>query len=237
MEREDQKPIACLSSMATRKLLGELAGLCESRTGRPVAVEAIGGVDAARRVREGGVVDLVVLAGNFMQALESEGLLVPGSRKVIALSTTAFAVAAGAEPPDLSTAEALRQALLSARSIGYSTGPSGDHLVALIDRWALGPALSGKLLKAPPGVPVGSFVASGQAELGFQQYSELFEVPGITVLTDFAPEARAATLFTAGIATMCTDRAAAEAALAVMTSPEAAETCRQCGLSPPPPNP
>jgi molybdate transport system substrate-binding protein len=219
--------------MATKKLLGDLAGLSEKRTGRPIAVESIGGVDAARRVRDGGVVDLVVLASGFMETLEAERLLVPGSRQAIAVSTTAFAVRSGTVPPDLSSPAALRHALLEARSIGYSTGPSGDHLANLVERWGLGPLLAGRLVKAPPGVPVGSFVASGQAAIGFQQYSELFEVPGISVITDFAEEARATTVFTAAIATACTDPAAAEAALAVMTSPEAAELCRHCGLTPP----
>lgn len=233
MEQNVSAPIACLSSMATKKLLGELAGLCESRTGWPVAVESIGGVDAARMVRSGDLLDLVVLAGGVMEALENEGRLLAGSRRRLAVSTTAFAVRAGTALPDLSSPEALRQALLQAPSIGYSTGPSGNHLLALIERWGLGSSLAERLVKAPPGFPVGSLVASGQAALGFQQYSELFEVPGIAVITDIAPDARATTVFTGAVATTCASPGPAEAALAVMTSAEAADLCRHCGLAPP----
>lgn len=233
MEQNVSPPVACLSSMATKKLLGDLAGLCERRTGWPVSVESIGGVDAAKRVRTGDVLDLVVLAGGVMEALEREGRLLAGSRRPLAVSTTAFAVRAGSERPDLATSEALREALLQATSIGYSTGPSGDHLLALIERWGLGPSVAGRLVKAPPGIPVGSLVASGQAALGFQQYSELFEVPGIAVITDIAPDARARTVFTGAVATTCASPGPAQATLAVMASAEAAGICRHCGLAPP----
>lgn len=227
-------PLTCLSSMATKALLGELARLHEERSGLPIAVESVGGVDAARRVRAGEAVDLVVLSGTVMQALEAEGHLLPGSRVPLAVSTTAFAVSAGHAAPDLSTPDRLRQALRDASAVGYSTGPSGDHLIRLVENWGLAAELAGKLVKAAPGVPVGSLVASGQVSIGFQQYSELFEVSGITVITALPPEAAAATVFTGGLSATCTRTEDATAALRAMSSPEVAAVYARCGMSPAP---
>ena len=227
-------PLRCLSSMATKMLLGELARLQEARSGFPIAVESVGGVDAARRVRAGEAADLVVLSGAVMQALEAEGRLLPGSLVPLAVATTAFAVPAGKPAPDLSTPDRLKQAMRNAAAIGYSTGPSGEHLVRLIDSWGLAADVAEKLVKAPPGVPVGSLVASGQASIGFQQYSELFEVPGITVITDLPEEAVASTVFTAGVAATCARVEDAKTALQAMSSPALAAVYARCGMSPAP---
>lgn len=184
-----------LGSMATRGLLTELA----ARWGRGAAVECTGGVDAARRVRGGEPVDLVVLAGGVMRALEAEGVLVPGSLVGVAVSDVAVAVRDGEALPDLSAADGVRRAVMAAGRTGYSTGPSGDHLLRLLEGWNIRAALGQRLVQASPGVPVGRMLAEGAVDLAFQQRSELMGVPGITIAGPLPPEIQARTVFTAGI--------------------------------------
>ncbi|MHB2169492.1 substrate-binding domain-containing protein [Alsobacter sp. R-9] len=224
--------MTCLSSMATRRILADLAARFEASGGGTVAVESTGGVDAARRVREGEVVDVVVLASPVMQALEAEGRLLPGSRVDLAESETVIAVRAGLPHPDLATVPALRASLLEAGAVAYSTGPSGDHFLSLLERWGLMPALQDRLVKAPPGVPVGTLVAEGKASLGLQQRSELAGLPGIEIVAALPPGAAATTVFTAGIAAAAPDPGAARRFIAFLASPSSAEVYVGCGMRP-----
>src|SRR5688572_19971766 len=123
--------------MATRRLLAELTARFEARSSTKVAVESIGGVDAAKRVRAGEAFDVVVLAGDVIDQLSTEGRIIAGTRVDIAASPVAVAVRAGARHPDISSAGAVRDAVLAAATIGYSTGPSGTYLAKLFDRWGI----------------------------------------------------------------------------------------------------
>jgi len=192
-------PISCIASMATRHILAELSAAHAARSGRQVAVTSTGGVDAARRVEAGEPFDVVVLAADALARLENAGAVRPGSRTDIARSALAAAVAADAPRPDLGSVEAAKRTLLAASGIAYSTGPSGDHILALLRRWDIFGPLEGRLVKAPPGVPVGSLVADGKAQIGFQQLSELSGMSGIAIVGPLAPELRAVTVFAAGI--------------------------------------
>ena len=166
-----------LSSMATRGLLAELAAVYD----HPVAIEATGGVDAARRVRAGEAVDLVILADDVMCALAAEGHIRPGTITGIAVSSIAVAVRDGEPLPSLADGPALRQAVSAALRIGYSTGPSGDHVLHLLEAWNLRHELGDRLVRARPGIPVGQLLAQGDVDLAFQQSSELMGVPGIVI--------------------------------------------------------
>jgi molybdate transport system substrate-binding protein len=128
-------PITGISSMATRQLLAELTSAYGQRSGRVVAIESVGGVDAARRVMAGEAFDVVVLAADAIDKLEAAGRIVAGSKVDLVTSGVAVAVRAGAPRPDIGSEEALRHAVLAARSIGYSTGPSGVQLMKLFERW------------------------------------------------------------------------------------------------------
>src|ERR1039458_4104636 len=123
--------IVGISSMATRQILAERSGAYRQKTGRSVAIESVGGVDAARRIRAGEKFDIVVLADDSMKRLEEDGFLKPGSRTGFADSGIAVAVRSGAKRPDLSDEAATKAAVLSAQSVGYSTGPSGTHVLKL----------------------------------------------------------------------------------------------------------
>jgi molybdate transport system substrate-binding protein len=222
-----------ISSMAARQVLAELAESYERRTGRSVAIEAVGGVEAARRVRAGEPTDVVVLASNVMERLEAEGHLVPESRADVARSGIAMAVRPGAPRPSLENGKAVRQAILDARRICYSTGPSGDHLKRLWEQWGITQAASQRALQAPPGVPVGALVAQGDADLGFQQLSELLHLPGIDIVGPLPPEVQAVTVFAAGVASTASQPDAARALIAYLASPEAEAVKRQHGMEPP----
>ena len=159
-------------------------------------------------------------------------LLAAGGRTDLARSAMAVAVAAGAPLPDISTGAAVRAALLAAPRTAYSTGPSGDHLLALCRAWDLGTVLAGRLVQAPPGVPVGTLVARGEAELCVQQASELQDVPGIVVVGPLPPDVGAVTIFSAAIAAAARDPRAAADLIDVLASPEAAEIYRRYGMEP-----
>src|SRR5579871_4336502 len=141
-----RKPITGISSMATRQVLAELAGAYERTTGQPVVIESVGGVDAARRVQDGEAFDLVVLAADAIDRLAVAGRVDPQSRVGLARSGIAVAVAAGRPRLDISTEAALRDAILGANSIGYSTGPSGTHLMLLFKRWGIAESIAPRLI-------------------------------------------------------------------------------------------
>jgi molybdate transport system substrate-binding protein len=222
-----------LSSMATRLWLAELAQAYSLRHGVPLQLESIGGVEAARRVQAGEPFDAVMLASDALQRLIDSGHVRPGSRVDLARSEVAVAVPEGAPWPDLRTAATVREAVERARSIACSTGPSGDALWAWFQRWGLGDALRSRLVTPPPGVPVASCVASGAAELGFQQLSELLHAPGIALAGVLPPDMGIVTVFSGGVASASVQPEAACAWLAFLASPEAHEAKARHGMSPP----
>jgi molybdate transport system substrate-binding protein len=223
--------ISGISSMATRLILGALAKRYEAASGVSVAIKAMGGVDAAALVRAGEATDIVILASGPMAKLEAEGHIVAGSIKGFARSGMAVAVRTGAPRPDISDEKAVKHAVFAAKTVCYSTGPSGDHLLELCQRWGL-PAESEHLLKAPPGVPVGSLVAEGKADLGFQQLSELINVPGIDVLGPLPPEIQSVTVFAAGVASASKQPGETQKLIAFLTSPETGAVKQAQGMEP-----
>lgn len=224
-------PITCISSMATRQVLAELAAAYERRSGQALAVESVGGVDAARRVQAGERFDLVVLASDAIDKLIAGGHLAAGGRVDLVRSPVAVAVRAGAPRPEIGSEAALKQALLAARSIGFSTGPSGTHLLKLFERWGLSAELKERIVQAPPGVPVGTLVARGEVELGFQQLAELMHLEGITVVGTLPGDAAFITTFSAG---RCPGPERPELAplLAFMSSADADAAKRRHGMEP-----
>lgn len=225
-------PIRGISSMATRQVLAELAADYAAAGGGPVDIESVGGVDAERRIAAGEGFDLVVLASAAIGRLAATGCLRPQSRVDLVVSETAVAVRAGAPRPDVSSEEALRQAVREARSIGYSTGPSGVALAALFERWGMADECRAKLAVPPPGVAVATLVASGEVALGFQQLSELVHVAGIEVLGPLPAAVAVVTTFSGAVTQACRRPQQIEALLAYMASPQAAATKRKYGMAP-----
>ncbi len=228
--------LTAISSKATQPLLGTLLPAFQARSGHTVQLQSVGGVDAVRRVQAGEAFDLVFLASDAIDQLQAGGHVHAGSRVDIVKSPVAVAVPAGAAQPDIGSAEALRAAVLAAPSISFSTGPSGTYLTRLFERWGLAEVLRPRLVQAPPGVPVGSLVASGQVALGFQQLSELLHLPGIQLLGTLPAEVAHITTFSAALgSTLALDSARADAArelLAYLASDATAAAKRAQGMEP-----
>ena len=221
-----------ISSMATRQVLAALVAAHEHAGGAATVLEAVGGVDAARRVQDGEAFDVVALASNALDTLQAAGRLVPGSKVDLMRSGVAVAVRAGERHPDLHDEAAVKAAVLAARSIGYSTGPSGTHLMKTFERWGIAEAICSRIVQATPGVPVARLVAEGQVELGFQQLSELLHVPGIDIVGPLPPGVQIMTTFSAAIAVTCTQPEAARSLLTFMASPAAADAKQRQGMEP-----
>ena len=223
--------IKFITSMATKGLLVELAKQFADTASHAVHVESVGGIDAARRVQEGADFDAVVLAAEAIDKLIASGHALAG-RVDLVRSEVAVAVREGAARPAIDSEDALKQAVLAARSIGYSTGPSGVQLLRLFERWGIQDQLQGRLVQAPPGLPVGTLIAQGQAELGFQQLGELLWLPGITVLGPLPAAARIVTVFSAAVCRASAQPQAVRTLLALGTSPRAAAAKQRHGMEP-----
>jgi molybdate transport system substrate-binding protein len=221
-----------ISSMATRQVLAELLAAYEQQTGQRAVIEAVGGVDAAKRVQAGEAFDVVVLASDAIDKLIAAGAIVAGSRTDWVRSGVAVAVRAGAPLPDIGSEDAVRSAVLAARSISYSTGPSGVALARLFERWGIAGEVAGRMVQAPPGVPVGSLVARGDVELGFQQLSELLHVEGIAIVGPLPPAIQITTIFSSGVSANSQHPDAAKALLDFFASPAAAQAKQRQGMDP-----
>ena len=218
--------------MATRQLLAELVAAYFDRSGQAVAVESVGGVDAARRVQAGEVFDVVILASDAMAKLIGAGHLRADSLTDLVHSGVAVAVRAGTPAPDIGSEAALRLAVLAAPTLSYSTGPSGVALARLFERWGIADQIKPRIVTAPPGVPVGSLVAKGEVALGFQQFSELIHVQGIRIVGPLPSAIQITTTFSAAMASGCTRPAEVQALLDFMASPEAAAAKQRQGMEP-----
>ena len=219
-----------ISSMATRQLLAELAGMWQAASGITVVIESVGGVDAAKRVQAGEQFDGVVLARDAIEKLAASGHVLAGSRFDLVSSDVAVAVKAGAPVPNISTEAALRHAIEAAPTIGYSTGPSGVALVKLFEKWGISKALAGRIVQAPPGVPVGTLVARGEVALGFQQLSELMVLSGITVVGTLPEAVAVTTVFSAASCAASTRHETVAKLFAFMASDQAISIKHKHGM-------
>ncbi|MDI1246835.1 MAG: substrate-binding domain-containing protein [Rhodoferax sp.] len=223
-------PISAISSKATASVLAALVLRYENAHGQSVTLESVGGVDAARRVRDGEGFDVIVLDAAAMSKLVQLGCIAEGSTREFVRSRVVAAVPEGESHPDISTVKSMRQTLLATRSIGFSTGPSGAALQELIQAWGLSSELGPKLKQAPPGVSVGSLIASGAADIGFQQYSELMDVSGVYVLGPLPIGAEIVSTFVAGIGVQSYSVGAAEKLVEFLASEAVASDKQRQGF-------
>ncbi|MFZ2736695.1 MAG: substrate-binding domain-containing protein [Burkholderiaceae bacterium] len=221
-----------ISSMATRLLLNDLVEQYQRNAQVSVDIESVGGVDAAKRVQLSEPFDVVFLSIDAIDKLIVSGQVLPGSRVDLVRSGVAVAVREGAPQPDISSEDAVRLAVLAARSLSYSTGPSGVALAKLFERWGIADQIKDRIITAPPGVPVGSLVAKGEVELGFQQLSELMHLPGIAVLGPLPPAIQIVTTFSAGVCATSRQPDAVRTMLAAMNEPQTADLKRHHGMEP-----
>jgi molybdate transport system substrate-binding protein len=184
------------------------------------------------RLTRGEPADVVILAREALDGLARRGQVVQGSLVDLARSRIARAVKAGAREPDISTDARLRQVLLDARSIAYSDSASGVYISSeMLKKLGIANQVASKTKKIE-GTPVGEIVAKGEAEIGFQQLSELLPVRGIIVVGPIPDSVQRVTTFSAGLATASRARAAARQLISYLSSMQVWKTLRSTGLDP-----
>jgi len=224
--------IKVLSTQATEQAYRELAPQFEQASGHKVTTIFTGTLDVQKRIAAGESYDIILMAGPAIDDFIKAGKVVPGSRVDIARSGVGVAVKAGAPKPDIGSTEAVKKTLLAAKSIGYSTGPSGVYLTGLFQRLGVADAIKGKLKQTPTGVFVGNIVASGEAEIGFQQVSELAHFPGVDFVGPLPADIQEITVFSAGLQVGAKETEPAKAWLKFLTAPEHAAAFTSRGLTP-----
>ena len=183
------------------------------------------------RLKRGEVVDIVIVAQHVLRQFIADGLVLADGERVIARSSIALAVRAGAPKPDIGTVDALRKTLLQAKSIGYSASESGKYYSGeLVQRLGIADRVLGKSRLVDRGERVGTVLARGEVEVGLQQLSELLPIPGIAHITLIPVEVQRVSTFAVGVATTSPDKAGALKAIEFLASPGAAEAITASGL-------
>jgi molybdate transport system substrate-binding protein len=224
--------IKVLSTQATEEAYKELVLQFEKASGHKVTTVFTGTLDALKRLSNGETYDLLIMARQQIDELSQSGKVVASSRTDIAKSGVGVAVGKGKPKPDISTVDALKKTLLAAKSIGYSTGPSGIYVVSMFQKMGIADEIKSKLKQTPTGVFVGSIIASGEAEIGFQQVSELTFFPGIDYVGPIPAEVQLITVFSAGIPAGTKQADAAKALVSFVTAPAAAAIFKKHALDP-----
>lgn len=221
--------IRVMSSLAMKSASELLAPRFEREEKVRVVLQFVGGVDIGKRIRAREPVDLVMLAANALDDFIREGLVQASSRVDLVRSIIGVAVKSGAPHPDISSAQALQSAVDAARDIAYSSGPSGVYLAQVFERWRVPKE---KLHQTAPGVPSGGLLVSGEADLAFQQVSELLAVKGIDLVGPLPEALQLVTIFSAGIPVTATNAKAARAFATFLTSRAVVAELASCGLEP-----
>jgi len=214
-------------------LIPQLELLTKSRIVTASTSIGTGETSIPNRLKRGEVVDIVIVAEGVLRQFIEDGLVLAEGHAILARSSIAMAVRAGAPKPDIRSVDALRSTLLQAGSIGYSASESGKYLTTeLLQRLGIADQVLGKCRLVGGGERVGAVVARGELEIGFQQLSELLPVQGIAHITPLPPEVQKVSSFAAGVAASSPDRALARAAIEFLASPEAAKAITNSGLEP-----
>ena len=221
-----------LSTQATEDTYRELVPQFEKATGHKVATIFTGTLDAQKRLAAGENYDMIIMAAPAIDAQIKAGKVVSGSRVDLAKSGVGLAVPKGAPKPDISTTEALKKTLLAAKSIGYSTGPSGVYMISLFEKLGLMDQVKPKLKQTPTGVFVGTIIANREVEVGFQQVSEVGNFPGVDYVGPLPADVQQMTVFSSGIVVDAREAEPARALLKFLTTPEAGAAFRKRGMEP-----
>jgi len=224
--------VKVIASAAVKEIVLDLIPAFERSSRHKVTTIWAGTEAITKRIGGGEVVDVVLIAAPNIDKLISEGRLVAGSRVDVAKSGIGVAVRAGLPKPDISSGEAVKKAVLAAKSVAYSSGPSGSYLAKLFMQMGIADRIKDKVKQTPSGVQVGEVVARGEADLGFQQVSELLHVKGIDYLGPLPADIQHITLFSAGLHTAATAPDAFKALIKFLTAPEAGPIIKKRGMEP-----
>jgi molybdate transport system substrate-binding protein len=222
--------IKVLSSIATKEAYLELVPQFESATGHRVATTWAGTTAIMQRMAAGERYDLIVVSSTELDELIRQGKIVSGSRVDLAKSGIGIAVRAGAPLPDVRSSAALKQALLASKTVGYTSGPSGVYMAGLMEKMGIATEMRPKHRGVPSGGTIGTIVANGGAEIGFQQVSELVHIPGIDYIGPLPPDIQCVTVFSCGLQAGASQPDAAKALMAFLTTPAAKNVMTKHGL-------
>ena len=224
--------INVISTQATEEAYKELVAQFEKTTGHKVTTFFSGTLNVQKKLAAGEPYDLILMAGPAIDEQIKLGKAVAGSRVDLAASGTGLAVRKGAAKPNISSADALKKTLLTAKSIGYSTGPSGLYMLSVFEKLGIAEQVKGKLRQTPSGVFVGTLIANGDAEVGFQQISELVHFDGIDYVGPLPGNLQRMTMFSAAIHSGAKQADPARALVKFITAPSAAPVIKKHGLEP-----
>jgi molybdate transport system substrate-binding protein len=224
--------IKLLASGAMHEIGLELIPQFEKSSGHKVTATWTGTVKIKEKIAAGEVFDLVIVGAPEVDRFIADGKMAAGSRVDLAKSGVGVAVRTGAPKPDISSGEAVKKAMLAAKSVAYSSGPSGVYVQALIQKLGIADEVKPKAKQTAPGTRVGQYLARGEAELGFQQISELIHETGIDYVGPLPADVQNYTNFSSGIGSGAKFQAAAKALQAFLTTPAAAEVIRKNGMEP-----
>lgn len=224
--------IRMLASGASKEICSELIPEFEKASGHKVVQTWAGTVDIKKKMAAGEVFDVVIVAAPEVDAFIQQGKIAAGSRIDLLKSGVGVAVRAGAPRPDLKSGDSLKTALLAAKSIGHSTGPSGVYLTKLFERMGIADQIKSKVKVTTPGTRVGTLVANGDAEIGFQQISELIHESGIDYIGPLPADVQTITVFSSGIPSSAKEPDAAKAFVKFLKSPAVAPVIKKNGMDP-----
>ena len=224
--------ISVLASPAMKEAYLELVPRYEQASGNKVTTTWAGTADIMKRLQAREAYDIVIAATNALDELTDTGRLIAGGRKDLVRSGVGVTVRAGAPKPDISTADAVKRAVLAAKSVGISTGPSGVYMSTLFERMGIAEQVKPKLKVPPSGAQIAELVAKGEIELGFQQVSEIVHVKGALFVGPLPAEIQRITVFSGAVHAAAQEPDAALAFLEFLASPEHAPLLQKHGLEP-----
>jgi molybdate transport system substrate-binding protein len=219
-----------LSGGAMRPLMTDLVPLFEQASGLKVAIEFRLTSVLQKEIEDGAGFDVALLPRPELDGLARAGRIAAGTIADTARSLVGLAVRAGAPKPDITTVEGLKQALLGARSIAYSDGPSGAYVAALLERLGIAEAMKAKTTLT--GRPVAELMASGEAEIGMQQIVAILPVKGADLVGPLPSDLQNVIVYAAGVSTSAQNSAGAESCIGFMRSQAAADLIRSKGMQP-----
>jgi molybdate transport system substrate-binding protein len=224
--------IALMTTGAVQQIMKGLIPSFEQATGHKVTMTVLGTGPAIAKIKEGTYADLILLGPDALNDLAKAGKVDASTITIAFRSRIGFAVHAGAPKPDISTPETFKKALLDAKSIGYSIGPSGEYFSkVVIEKLGIADQLRPKM-KNVRGAPVAVGVARGEVEVGIHQIAELMPIAGVEIVGDLPAELNKAIFYGTGLTTMTKQPNAARALVKFISEPAAAPVVRKNGMEP-----
>jgi molybdate transport system substrate-binding protein len=224
-----------LASVAVTSALNELTPVYESATGDKLSIEYSLAADLKKRILDGETADVIILTRPMMDDLQKQNMLAANSLVNVAGTRVSVVARAGGPMPDISSVDAFKQTLLTARSIVYADpakgGASGVYFARVLDRLGIAEQMKGKTILVPS-AQAAEIVARGDAELGVAQASEIVPVAGAQLVGPLPGELASTTVFTAGIDAPSKSPEAAKTLIKFLTGPEAASRFKTKGFEP-----